>query len=123
MGIGAGEGRATLGLLSLVAAVVAGIASPLFFAIVLSAGLVIVVIRALFPTGRLFPIAFAGIDCGLHRHFLPFVEDIFHGVDAALLAVGFCLPIFFFVVGCWLRRVVGGKAAKPCAARTSEPHA
>ena len=50
-----------LGFVALVAAAVAGVTSPLFFAMVLSAGLVIVVIRALFPAGRLFPIAFASL--------------------------------------------------------------
>jgi voltage-gated potassium channel len=93
-----------LAFVSLVAAAVAGIASPLFFAMVLSAGLVIVVIRALFPAGRLFPIAFASLIAVYAAIFSLFVEDIFRGIDAAFLVVGFCLPIFFFVVGCWLRR-------------------
>ena len=69
-----------------------------------SAGLVIVVIRALFPAGRLFPIAFASLIAVYAAIFSLFVEEIFRGIDAALLVVGFCLPIFLFVVGCWLRR-------------------
>jgi voltage-gated potassium channel len=36
--------------------------------------------------------------------FSLFMEEIFRGVDSALLIAGFCLPIFFFLVGCWLRR-------------------
>ena len=98
--------RVTLPLVfvSLVAAAVAGITTPLFFAMVLSAGLVIVVIRALFPAGRLFPIAFASLIAVYAAIFSLFVEEIFRGIDAAFLVVGFCLPIFFFVVGCWLRR-------------------
>jgi voltage-gated potassium channel len=89
---------------SLVAAAVAGIATPLFFAMIFSAALVIVVIRALFPAGRLFPIAFASLIAVYAAIFSLFVEEIFRGVDAAFLVIGFCLPIVFFVVGCWLRR-------------------
>jgi voltage-gated potassium channel len=93
-----------LAFVSLVAAAVAGVTTPLFFAIVLSAGLVIVVIRALFPAGRLFPVAFASLIAVYAAIFSLFVEEIFRGIDAAYLVVGFCLPIFLFIVGCWLRR-------------------
>jgi voltage-gated potassium channel len=89
---------------SLVAAAVAGITTPLFFAMIFSAALVIVVIRALFPAGRLFPIAFASLIAVYAAIFSLFVEEIFREIDAAFLVVGFCLPIVFFVVGCWLRR-------------------
>ena len=89
---------------SIVAEAVGGITTPLFFAMVLSAGLVIVVIRVLFPAGRLFPIAFASLIAVYAAIFSLFVEEIFRGVDAAFLVVGFCLPIVLFVVGCWLRR-------------------
>ena len=63
-----------LAFVSLVAAAVAGITTPLFFAMVLSAGLVIVVIRALFPAGCLFPIAFASLIAGLRRYFFVVEE-------------------------------------------------
>ena len=86
------------------AAAVAGVTSPLFFAMVLSAGLVIAVIRALFPAGRLFPVAFASLLAVYATIFSLFVEEIFRGIGDAFLVVGFCLPIFVFVVGCWLRR-------------------
>jgi hypothetical protein len=58
----------------------------------LSAGLVIVVIRALFPAGRLFPIAFASLIAVYAAIFSLFVEEIFRGIDAAfflLLASAF----------------------------------
>ena len=93
-----------LALVALVAAAVAGVTSPLFFAMVLSAGLVIAVIRALFPAGRLFPVAFASLLAVYATIFSLFVEEIFRGIGDAFLVVGFCLPIFVFVVGCWLRR-------------------
>src|SRR5262245_47312648 len=82
-----------LGFVSLVAAAVAGISSPLFFAILFSAGLVIVVVRALFPAGRLFPVAFASLIAVYAAIFSLFVEEIFRGIDAAFLVAGFSLPI------------------------------
>ena len=99
-------GRAVLSLafVSFVAAAVAGIASPLFFAIVFSACLVIAVMRALFPPGRLFPIAFASLLAVYAAIFFLFVDEIFRGIDDVALVVGFCLPIVFFVIGCGLRR-------------------
>jgi len=89
---------------SFVGAAVAGIASPLFFAILLSACLVIAVMRTLFPPGRLFPIAFASLLAVYAAIFSLFLEEIFRGIDDAVLVVGFCLPIAFFVIGCGLRR-------------------
>ena len=59
-----------LAFVSLVAAAVAGVTTPLFFAIVLSAGLVIVVIRALFPCRPSVPSRLRESDCGLRRYFL-----------------------------------------------------
>lgn len=93
-----------LAFVAFVAAAVTGVTSPLFFAMVLSASLVIIVIRALFPAGRLFPIAFASLIAVYAAIFSLFVEEIFRGIDSEFLVVGFCLPIFFFVAGCWLRR-------------------
>ena len=93
-----------LAFVALVAAAVAGISSPLFFSILFSAGLVIVVVRALFPTGRLFPVAFASLIAVYAAIFSLFVEEVFRGIDAAFLVAGFSLPIFFFLVGCWLQR-------------------
>src|SRR5262249_40428735 len=60
--------------------------------------------RTLFPPGRLFPIAFASLLAVYAAIFSLFVEEIFHGIDDASLVAGFCLPIAFFVIGCWLRR-------------------
>jgi voltage-gated potassium channel len=94
----------SLAFVSFVAAAVAGIASPFFFAILLSACLVIAVMRTLFPPGRLFPIAFATLVAVYAAIFSLFVEEVFRGIDQALLVVGFCLPIGLFVIGCWLRR-------------------
>ena len=99
-------GRATLSLafVSFVAAAVAGIASPLFLAILLSACLVIAVMRTLFPPGRLFPIAFASLLAVYAAIFSLFVEEVFRGLTDVVLVVGFCLPIAFFVIGCGFRR-------------------
>jgi voltage-gated potassium channel len=60
--------------------------------------------RTLFPPGRLFPIAFASLLAVYAAIFSLFLEEIFRGIDDAVLVVGFCLPIAFFVIGCGLRR-------------------
>jgi voltage-gated potassium channel len=94
----------SLAFLFLVAVATAGISSPLFFAILLSAGLAIAAIQAMFPVSRLFSIAFANLIAVYAAIFSLFVEDVFRGVDPVLLSLGFCLPIVAFVAGCWLRR-------------------
>ena len=70
-----------LAFVSIVAAAVAGITSPLFFAILLSAGLGIVGVRILFPAARLFPVAFASLIAVYAAIFSLFVEEIFRGID------------------------------------------
>ena len=82
----------------------AGIANPLLFAIVLSAALAIAVIRVLFPASQLFYIAFGNLIAVYAAIFSLFVEEIFAEVNVGILGIGFCLPIYFFVAGCWLRR-------------------
>jgi voltage-gated potassium channel len=94
----------SLAFLFLVAVATAGIFSPLFITILLSAGLSIAAIQALFPVSRLFPIAFANLIAVYAAIFSLFVEEVFGRVDPALLSIGFCLPIVAFVAGCWLRR-------------------
>jgi voltage-gated potassium channel len=94
----------SLAFLFLVAVATAGIFSPLFIAILLSAGFAIAAIHALFPVSRLFSIAFANLIAVYAAIFSVFTEEVFDGVDPALLRIGFCLPIFAFVAGCWLRR-------------------
>jgi voltage-gated potassium channel len=94
----------SLAFVSFVAAAVAGIASPLFFAVLLSACVVIAVMRTLFPPGRLFPIAFASLLAVYAAIFSLFVEETFRGIGDTVLVIGFCLPIAFFVIGCGLRR-------------------
>ena len=93
----------SLAFVFLVAVATAGIFSPLFFAILLSAGLAIAFIQALFPASRLFSIAFPNLIAVYAAIFSLFVDQIFPGVDLWVLSVGFCLPILFFVAGCWLR--------------------
>jgi voltage-gated potassium channel len=94
----------SLSFLFLVAVATAGISSPLFFTILISAGLAIVAIQAMFPVSRLFSIAFANLIAVYTAIFSLFVEDVFHAVDARLVAVAFVLPIAAFVAGCWQRR-------------------
>lgn len=94
----------SLAFVCLVAVATAGIGSPLFFAILLSAGLAVAFIPALFPASRLFSIAFANLIAVYAAIFSLFVDEIFARVDAFALSVGFSLPILCFVAGCWLRQ-------------------
>ncbi len=94
----------SLAFVLLVAVATAGIASPLFVAILVSAALAIATIEVLFPVSRLFSIAFANLIAVYAAIFSVFVEKIFGGVDPAILGVAFCIPLFFFVIGCWLKK-------------------
>jgi voltage-gated potassium channel len=94
----------SLAFVFVVAVATAGVDSPLFFAILLSAGLAILFIQALFPASRLFSIAFANLIAVYAAIFSLIVDEIFGGVHASVLSIGFCLPVLFFVAGCWLRQ-------------------
>ena len=94
----------SLAFLFFVAFATAGNRLPLFIAIMVSAALAIVAIQLLFPVGRLFSIAFANLIAVYAAIFSLFAEEVFGGVDPALLSLGFSLPIFAFVAGCWFRR-------------------
>ena len=94
----------SLVFLFVVAVATAGLGTPFFLAIMLSAAVAIAVLQLLFPVGRLFPIAFANLIAVYAAIFSLFVEEVFKGVDPAILSIAFSLPIFAFVAGCWFRR-------------------
>ncbi len=94
----------SLAFVFVVAVATAGLGSPLFFAILVSAGLAILFIQALFPASRLFSIAFANLIAVYAAIFSLFVDQIFGSVHAWALSLAFCLPVFVFVAGCWLRQ-------------------
>jgi voltage-gated potassium channel len=94
----------SLAFLFLVAVATAGINSPLFIVILVSAGLAIAAIQAMFPVSRLFSIAFANLIAVYVAIFSLFAGEVFHGLGDVLLAVAFALPIAAFIAGCWLRR-------------------
>jgi voltage-gated potassium channel len=94
----------SLAFVFVVAVATAGLGSSFFFAILISAGLAILFIQALFPASRLFSIALANLIAVYAAIFSLFVDQIFAGVQAWALGLGFFLPIFFFVAGCWLRQ-------------------
>ena len=94
----------SLVFLFVVAVATAGLGTPFFLAIMLSAAVAIAVLQLLFPVGRLFSIAFANLIAVYAAIFSLFVEEVFKGVDPAILSIAFSLPIFAFVAGCWFRR-------------------
>jgi hypothetical protein len=93
----------SLVFLFVVAVATAGLGTPFFLAIMLSAAVAIAVLQLLFPIGRLFPIAFANLIAVYAAIFSLFVEEVFKG-DPDILSIAFSLPIFAFVAGCWFRR-------------------
>jgi voltage-gated potassium channel len=70
----------------------------------MSAALAIAAIHALFPVSRLFSIAFTNLIAVYAAIFSLFVAEVFPSVDPMVLGIAFSLPIFAFVLGCWLRR-------------------
>src|SRR6476620_4741907 len=94
----------SLVFLFVVAVATAGLGTPFFLAIMLSAAVAIAVLQLLFPVGRLFSIAFANLIAVYAAIFSLFVEEVFKGVDPDILSIAFSLPIFAFVAGCWFRR-------------------
>src|SRR6476469_6038583 len=93
----------SLVFLFVVAVATAGLGTPFFLAIMLSAAVAIAVLQLLFPIGRLFPIAFANLIAVYPAIFSLFVEEVFKGAPD-ILSIAFSLPIFAFVAGCWFRR-------------------
>jgi hypothetical protein len=86
------RGALFLAFLFVVAVATAGISSPLFFAVMLSAGFAIAAIQVLFPVNPLFSFAFANVVAVYAAIFSPFVEEVFRGVDAALLSISTQCP-------------------------------
>jgi voltage-gated potassium channel len=82
----------------------AGSGDPLLLAVMLSSSLATALIRALFPSSRLFPIAFGNLIAVYLAIFSLFVEEIYFAVSRWTLGIGFSLPVFSFVAGCWLRQ-------------------
>lgn len=94
----------SLTLVALVAISVAGSTNSLFLAIILSAGAATAFIRWLFPEGSFFSLTFANLIAVYASIFAFFIEELFGQIRPVISGIGFSLPIFFFLVGCWLRR-------------------
>jgi voltage-gated potassium channel len=94
----------SLTLVALVAIAVAGNTVLLFVAIIMSAGIAAAFLRRLFPGRSLFPLTFTNLVAVYASIFAFFMEELFGRIGPALSGVGFCLPIFAFLLGCWLRR-------------------
>src|SRR6476469_3361885 len=83
----------SLVFLFVVAIATAGLGTPFFLAIMLSAAVAIAVLQLLFPVGRLFPIAFANLIAVYAAIFSLFVEEVFKGVDPAILSIHVAEPL------------------------------
>lgn len=91
-------------LVGLVGVAVAGHVNLLFLAILSSAVIATAVIRMLFPRRSFFSHTFTCLVAVYASIFAFFMEELFGQTERALAGVGFSLPIFAFLVGCWLRR-------------------
>jgi len=95
---------ASLGAVCIVAVAVAGRSLLLFATIVLSAAATAVLLLKLFPRQSFFSLTFANLVAVYAALFAFFSEELFANVGTIASSLGFCLPIFAFVVGCWFRR-------------------
>jgi voltage-gated potassium channel len=93
-----------LALVALVAISIAGSALSLLIVIIASAGVATALIRSLFPQAPFFSLTFANLIALYASIFAFFMEELFGRIQAPVSAIGFTLPILFFLVGCWLRR-------------------
>src|SRR6476620_268743 len=93
----------SLVFLFVVAVATAGLGTPFFLAIMLSAAVAIAVLRLLFPVGRLFPIAFANL-IAVYAAIFSRSSTRCSRATPDILSIAFSLPIFAFVAGCWFRR-------------------
>lgn len=94
----------SLALVALVGIAVAGGATALFMAIIVSGAAASLLIRWLFPEAPFFALTFANL-IGLYAAiFSFFMQALFGLIGPAISGLGFSLPILFFLLGCWLRR-------------------
>jgi len=91
-------------LVTLVAIAVADKANTLLLAIVVSAGVATALIRWLFPERSFFSLTFMNLVAVYASIFAFFLEELFGQIGPTAAGVGFCLPILFFLMGCWIRR-------------------
>lgn len=91
-------------LVGLVALAVAGLTSPLFYAIIGATVISAAVLHQLFPGSQLLWIAFVNLIAIYAAFFALFTEEVFDKIEPAILACGFALPILLFLVGCRIRR-------------------
>jgi voltage-gated potassium channel len=87
-----------------VAISVTGKTAHLFLGIALSAGVAAAILRRLFPDRSSFSLTFTNLVAVYASVFAVFLEELFAQIGSIVSGVGFCLPIFAFLVGCWLRR-------------------
>ncbi len=95
---------ASLTMVGLVAIAVAGTANILFLVITFAAGTAAGFLRHLFPGRSFFSLTFTNLVAVYAAIFAFFLEELFGQIGPDISALGFCLPILAFLLGCWLRR-------------------
>ena len=122
------QGRAALvlsfALIAMVALSIAGTANSLMLAIFGSAAITTALIHRLFPASSHFILSLVNLISVYASIFAFFAEEVFGRIGPAVLGIGFSVPLLFFVLGCWLRRVdVRDVVANPEMQRMRGPFA
>lgn len=94
----------SLALLALVGFAVAGSFGHLFIAIMTSAATAAGFIRWLFKKGRFLALTLINLIAVYAAVYAFFIDALFGAVGPATAAIGFSLPVFSFLAGCWLWR-------------------
>ena len=94
----------SLALLALVGFAVAGSFGQFFMTVMLSAVTAASFIRSLFGKGRFLALTLINLIAVYAAIFAFFIDALFGAVRPTIAAVGFSLPIFSFLAGCWLWR-------------------
>ena len=95
---------ASLIFVSLVGVAVAGGSNPLLWSIVATTAVATVFMRWLFPERPFFTLTFANLLAVYIAVFAFFIEEVFGLIQHEVAAIGFSLPILFFLAGCWIWR-------------------
>ena len=95
---------ASLAFVALVGVAVAGQSHPLLWSIIATTAIATACIRWLFPERPFFALTFANLVAVYITVFAFFMQEVFGNVQPDVSAAGFPLPIFAFVLGCWVWR-------------------
>lgn len=95
----------TVVLLGMISLSIQTVGGTMAFALVASAAPLVLAFYRMFHGNEYFTIALANLIGIYAAIFVLFVESNFPGLDSKAASLGFVLPLFAFLAGCWRRRV------------------